>query len=327
MPDEKDLTLLERMETPLNQAKSEKTRRRKRSQAARNHKPLLMRLESPMPKPPGNAYLSPWLMTTETDRNQESRPMRRYSESSTRSQSSLGKRKIQRQLAIAGATAKAFTPKQARHAGHSDDGSGLEDDEQDGERRKRRRVSETEMPWYQCDEFDEPNSNPARNKTVELLRISQWEHILKGEPVALDQILSSLHWVTTAEERKAHIGETDVSFGPIEASRKISTSSDWSTAWRQAARAIGFVFPHRKQELEDYAEYIENEFAAKNTAGHHRIVLDFHKFAPLYSAIVLPDGVQYSRGQKDQTRKKKEICRTCGSPSHGKSACDSTAWN
>jgi hypothetical protein len=154
---------------------------------------------------------------------------------------------------------------------------------------------------------------------------AQWEHIFKGEPVDLDQVLSALYRITIVEDRKARIGETDISFGPAEASRKISTSTDWSTAWRRAARATAYVFPHRSKEVEDYAEYIENEFAAKNSTSHHRIILydvairnlirggqhilltDTHKFVSLYSAIVMPDGIQYG-SQRGTVRKREELC-------------------
>ena len=49
----------------------------------------------------------------------------------------------------------------------------------------------------------------------------------------------------------------------------VLTDVPWSTAWRRVARVVAFAFPHRAKELEDYAEYIENEFAAKNTSSHH----------------------------------------------------------
>ena len=267
---------------------------------------------------------------------------------------------------------------------HSDEESGSELGDSN-EPRKKRRLHETEMPWFRQEGNDILGTNPISQKTVELLRIynkdikkckffvsvapgapdnippSQWERIFKGESVDLDQILSSLYRVTIAEERKTRIGDTDISLGPIEATRKVSTSSDWSAAWRRASRAIAFVFPHRIRELEDYAEYIENEFAAKNSTGHHRIILydvavrnlvrggqqilltDTHRFISLYSAIVLPDGVQYSGSQRFQTRKKGEtcnrfndkgckaqncryrhVCKICGSTNHGKSACNSS---
>jgi hypothetical protein len=71
------------------------------------------------------------------------------------------------------------------------------------------------------------------------------------------------------EDWKARVGEADISLGPVEATRKVSSLTDWSAAWRRAARTIAFAFPHRGKELEDYADYIENEFATKNPLSHH----------------------------------------------------------
>jgi hypothetical protein len=65
--------------------------------------------------------------------------------------------------------------------------------------------------------------------------MSEWEHIFKGEPVNLGKILSSLHRVTIDPERKASIGDTEISIGVAEAKRKVETSSEWSTAWRSAS--------------------------------------------------------------------------------------------
>jgi hypothetical protein len=287
-----------------------------------------------------------------------------------------------RQLALAGSRSETFAPKSnQRLPRHSDEESGSELDDDD-QPRKKRRLHETDMPWFRQDGENALRSNPISEKTVDLLRIfnkdikkckflvsiapgapdnippSQWERIFKGETIDLDQILSSLYRVTLAEERKARIGETEVSLGPIEATRKVSSSSDWSVAWRRAARGIAFAFPHRTRELEDYAAYIENEFAAKSSASHHRIIhydvavrnlvrggqqvllTDTQHFISLYSAIVLPDGIQYSGSQRNQARKKSEICnrfndkgckaqncryrhacKTCGSTAHGKAAC------
>jgi hypothetical protein len=230
--------------------------------------------------------------------------------------------------------AQALTTKQAQLSAHRRRPSESEYDSENDEPRKRTKIEESEMPWFETSGFDDAGTNPSCAKSVNLLRLfnrdikkctfwvsiaqgspdniptAQWIRILKGEPVDLDQILSSLHRVTVVEERKARIGDTDISLGPVEATRKVNSSSDWSSAWRRAARAVAFVFPHRSKELEDYAEYIESEFAAKNPSGHNRIILydiairnlvrggqqllltDTYRFVSLYSAIVLPDGVQ-----------------------------------
>ncbi|KAF8812582.1 hypothetical protein BYT27DRAFT_7252098 [Phlegmacium glaucopus] len=102
---------------------------------------------------------------------------------------------------------------------------------------------------------------------------SQWERIFKGDSVDLNQIFASLHHTVPDEERKGRLGDTEVSFGFPEAKKRVRTASEWSTAWRRAAKAISFAFPHRREELLDYGDYIEEEFAAKLASSHHRIIL------------------------------------------------------
>ena len=286
---------------------------------------------------------------------------------------------------------QTLASKQARafkhRSGQSDMDSSSESE--DEEPKKKKRLTESDMPWFKQPGDEIPGINPSCIETVELLRLfhkdiksskffvsiapgspenippSQWEHILKGEPIDLDQIISAIHRIRVTEEWKARIGETDILLGPTEATRKVATASDWSTAWRRASRAVVFAFPHRNKELEDYAEYIENEFAAKNPSGHQRIILydvavrnlvrggqqilltDTHCFVSLYSAIVMPDGVQYScatrkpqgrgkgescnrfnnKGCNSPTCRYRHVCQTCGDPGHGKSNCRSTTKN
>ena len=294
--------------------------------------------------------------------------------------------RARRRLTIAKSSAQAIATQSNRcQDEQSGEDSGTEIDED--RPKKKSKLLESEMPWNAHSELDVPRNNPASAKTVELLRTynrdikqckffvsissgapnniptAQWERIFKGEPIDLDQILSALYRITINEDQKARVGEADISLGPVEASRKVSSSTDWSAAWRRAARAIAFAFPHRVKELEDYAEYIENEFAAKNHSSHHRIILydvairnlvrgrqqmlltDIHRFVSLYSAIVMPDGIQYG-SQRGTIRKREELCnrfnnkgckvtncryqhacKGCGSTAHGKSKCDASSRN
>ena len=56
--------------------------------------------------------------------------------------------------------------------------------------------------------------------------MSEWEHIFKGEAIDLDKMLSSLHCVTIDLERKASIGDAEISIGGTEIKRKVETSSE-----------------------------------------------------------------------------------------------------
>ena len=86
--------------------------------------------------------------------------------------------------------------------------------------KKRRHLQEREMPWSHPEADDVRRANQSCTKTVALLHLfnrdikgakffisiaarapdnipgSQWEQILKGEPVYLDHVLSSLHRTT-----------------------------------------------------------------------------------------------------------------------------------
>ena len=87
---------------------------------------------------------------------------------------------------------------------------------------------------------------------------SQWEWILKGEAVDLNQFFALLHHVVPDEERTGHLGDTEITFGVAEPKKKISTAAEWSSSWRRASKAISFAFPHRHEKLLKYGDYITN---------------------------------------------------------------------
>src|SRR6202522_848739 len=244
-----------------------------------------------------------------------------------------------------------------RHGdGASSPGSSSSDSESDDERdRKRRKLRQSDMPWHGRRGIWKTTQNPSCIKSADIIRkfnrdiklaklfiklapgaprgipMSEWEHIFKGEPIDLDKILSSLHRVTIDPERKASFGDTEISIGGSEAKRKVETSSEWSTAWRSASRAVAFVFEHREQELMKYGDYIERLFAAKRSTSHCQVILfdkgvrnevgggqtllltDYQYFTSLYAATLQDDGIEYvrggkSRGIRSSGESKAEIC-------------------
>ena len=102
---------------------------------------------------------------------------------------------------------------------------------------------------------------------------SQWDRLLRGESVDLNQILSSMHFIQLDEEKKGHMGSAEVVFAITEAKRQVKTGSEWSTAFRRASKATTFLFPHRREELLEYAEYIEGLFAPKQVGAHSKVIL------------------------------------------------------
>ena len=235
-------------------------------------------------------------------------------------------------------------------------------DNNDGEQRVvRRRAREDEMPW-----FDPATSSSRRSSCVEtcrtlrqfsedpagvkaLLRVannlpegipsSQWDRLLRGESVDLNQILSSMHFIQLDEERKGRMGSAEVVFAIAEAKRQVKTGSEWSTAFRRASKATSFLFPHRREELLEYAEYIEGLFAAKHVGAHSKVILydqsvrnqvgggqnilltDYQRFHSLSEAILHADGVEYGQpggkkggGPTKSGEGKKDICRRFNGP-------------
>jgi hypothetical protein len=231
--------------------------------------------------------------------------------------------------------------------------------EESEQRSIRRRAREDEMPWY-----NPTSGSPRRTSCAEtcktllqfsedlsgiksLLRVannlpegipsSQWDRLLRGESVDLNQILSSMHFIQLDEERKGRLGTAEVVFAVSESKRQIKTGSEWSSAFRRMSKAVTFLFPHRREELLEYAEHIEGLFAAKQTHAHSKVILydqsvrnqvgggqnilltDYRRFHSLSEAILHADGVEYRAGGKGSkgsgsgqdkgNSPKKDICR------------------
>jgi hypothetical protein len=187
--------------------------------------------------------------------------------------------------------------KESRPVEEEFESSASSESEEDEPSRKKRKLRQSDMPWFgRHGEFDAP-THPSCVKSSNLIRkfhrdlksaklyiklapdaprgipMSEWEHIFKGEPIDLDKMLSSLHCVAIDPERKVSIGEAEISIGGAEAKRKVETSSEWATAWRSASRAVAFVFEHRQRELVEYGDYIERLFAAKRSGSHGQVIL------------------------------------------------------
>ncbi|KAF8804718.1 hypothetical protein BYT27DRAFT_7107170, partial [Phlegmacium glaucopus] len=197
------------------------------------------------------------------------------------------------------------------------------------------RLNKSNMPWITTNDVASSKFiHPSSQETCRLLRTynndiarakffakiapnsptgipsSQWEQIFRGDAVDLNQILTSLHHVSIDEERKGRVGDAEISFGVPEAKKHVRTASEWSSAWRRASKAIAPAFPHRRDKLLNYGDYIEEEFAATLHSSHHQIILynialqnevgagqhvlltETHHFTRLYSAIIMPDGIK-----------------------------------
>jgi hypothetical protein len=210
---------------------------------------------------------------------------------------------------------------------------GGNEEEEDEHLPGRKRLKEEDMPW-----FNLPGRATRRDgciqtcKTLQrfsedlsgvkgLLRVAhnlpegiptpQWDRILRGESVDLNQILSSMHYIQLNDERKGRLGDAEVVFAVPESKRQIRTGAEWSAAFRRLSKAVSFLFPHREEEHREYAEYLEGLFAAKQANAHAKVILydqsirnqvgggqnvlltDYHRFHSLGEAILHTDGIEY----------------------------------
>jgi hypothetical protein len=229
------------------------------------------------------------------------------------------------------------------------------------------------MPWYKGEVsarsgMDDENKAETRGllevfskdynftrKRIRLARTAprgfpdvEWDHIIRGEPVDLDVVFSSLHHIAPVKENTGHVGWTEISLGKTEPARKIKTSGEWTSAWNSTAKATAFAFPHQGDELRKYGEYMDSEFSAKAVSAHHKLIAfdkavrhhvmggqavaltERESFSFIYSAFLLPDGVEANTGQRGDSisgnklrKKSSEICRRYNSPE----GCSTTSTN
>jgi hypothetical protein len=229
-----------------------------------------------------------------------------------------------------------------------------EDEEADGTTPKRQRIFEKNMPWFHRETVARITANPSCLATRDILSqfaadfhsvkhwilsaqsaprgfpSTEWDHIIKGKPVDLNVVLSSLHHVSPVKENIGRVGQTEISLGRTEPTRRVHTSGEWTSAWNATVKAYAFTFPHRENELKRYGDYIDREFSSKVVSAHRKVILydtavrnevaggssilltDRDEFSHIYSEIVLPDGIESEHGQgivQSTTKAQSDTCR------------------
>lgn len=133
---------------------------------------------------------------------------------------------------------------------------------------------------------------------------SEWENIIRGRPVNLDVVLSNLNAHVPDARQTERVGSIEIKTNALVASKKVTNSGEWITAWTATQRAYAFTMPWRKTELEDYSEYISRLFTATPTWGHGNVIIydracrtrvsqrntltfsDYHAFSDLHTAYI-----------------------------------------
>ncbi|KAF8576424.1 hypothetical protein K439DRAFT_1367305, partial [Ramaria rubella] len=102
---------------------------------------------------------------------------------------------------------------------------------------------------------------------------SKWDNIIRGRPVNLNKVLSTMYMVGADSKRIEHVGALKLQIGSSAPIKKVSTQGEWGLTWDRACEALTFVFPHRINELQKYGTFIHRTFGAYQTRFHDRIIL------------------------------------------------------
>ena len=93
-------------------------------------------------------------------------------------------------------------------------------------------------------------------------RAPEWTNIIAGAMVDLDHVISGSFAVTNDNRDTELIGGMEVKFGVTKPAKRVKTSGEWFIAWGAYSKAATFVFPHRKEEFEEYAQRILGLFGS-----------------------------------------------------------------
>ena len=105
---------------------------------------------------------------------------------------------------------------------------------------------------------------------------SEWASILTGTMVNLDHVLSGMHTVSNDNREIKVIRGIQLKYRVAEVAKKVKNAGDWSQAFCVYVKAVMFVFPHRKEELENYTEQVTSLFAVV-TEANHPIIINYDK--------------------------------------------------
>ena len=169
----------------------------------------------------------------------------------------------------------------------------------EGQAPKRQKVNIDTFPWVQCEKISGMQLNVSLTATLALLKLyvqdpkvtkssiltspcmpqfphSKWVSILVGMMVNLDHVLLGMHTGSNNNTEVEVIWGIQLKYRAAEAAKKVKNAGDWSQAFCVYAKAVAFIFPHRKEELEDYTKQVASLFAVV-TEANHPIIINYNK--------------------------------------------------
>ncbi len=172
----------------------------------------------------------------------------------------------------------------------------LSEDEQSA---KRKKPDPAQFAWANSNTHAEKGLRPELQKTLALLRIysmdikyaksnlinsvgapefpdAEWNNILRGKPVDLDNVFCGQYSLQQDEKHVEKLGLVELSYRPVVPSKVVKSSGDWVIAWQHTSAALLYAFPHRKDELDGYYAHVFSLFGAILDEHHNRI-LDYDR--------------------------------------------------
>ena len=160
---------------------------------------------------------------------------------------------------------------------------------------KRQKQDDTEFPWVVRELLSDVELDGSLGKTLKLLKVfardlkfakssvinssrappfphSEWTNIIAGTMVDLDHVISGSFAVTNDNREIESVGGMELKFGVAKPVKQVKTSGDWFIAWGIYSRAATYVFPHRKEELDEYGTRTLSLFAATASLSHSSII-------------------------------------------------------
>ncbi|KIY43016.1 hypothetical protein FISHEDRAFT_78924 [Fistulina hepatica ATCC 64428] len=101
---------------------------------------------------------------------------------------------------------------------------------------------------------------------------SQWTKLLSGGTADFDQVLSGLYASADVGRTTERIGGLEFSFVSTAPSKRVTDYGDWTTAFDSFKQAFTFIFPHRGEELQLYADHVRAFFKARPVSEHSSVI-------------------------------------------------------
>jgi len=101
---------------------------------------------------------------------------------------------------------------------------------------------------------------------------SEWNNVLAGKAVNLDIVFLGMYSTVTDNRAIENIGNLKLYFRAAKPAKAVETHGDWVIAWRTVYKAMRFIFPHRKSELNEYNNYIMSYFASIHPSTHTKVL-------------------------------------------------------